>query len=323
MGSDGRTGRRGRRIVLVAMVLLLLGTLTGCTFLKVNILAEVQPLQEQRISGEGKDKVLVLDISGVILGGERGSSLSDRKKPGLLASVREALDRAREDRAVKAVVLRINSPGGGVTASDTLYHELMRFKADTGATVVAHITEVGASGAYYAAMAADAITAQPTSVNGSIGVILFRVDATGLMEKVGIRATEIASGERKGMGSPFRPLSDDERRIFQGFIDHLYERFAGLVARSRNLSLDRVRVLADGRIYTSAEAKEAGLIDGIGYLEDAITLAKQRASLPEAQVVMYHRPGEYRSNIYSMQVIDLDLGEFAEPGARFLYLWMP
>ena len=310
-------------VLRAVTVLLLLAGLAGCTFLKVNILEEVEPLQEQVLAGEGRDKVLVLDITGVIMGGERGSPLSERKKPGLLASVREALDRARKDRAVKALVLRINSPGGGVTASDTLYHELLEFKQDTGAAVIAHITDVGASGAYYAALAADAITAQPTSVNGSIGVILFRVDATGLMEKVGIRTTEIASGERKGIGSPFRPLTDDERKIFQGFIDHLYERFAGLVAESRRLPLDAVRKVADGRIFTSAEAKDAGLIDGIGYLDDAIILAKRRANLSEARVVMYHRPGEYRSNIYSMQLINLDLGELAEPGAKFLYLWLP
>jgi protease-4 len=305
------------------LAVLLLGSLTGCTFLKVNILEEVQPLEEQVISGEGRDKVLVLDVSGMLLEGERGSPLSDRKKPGLLASVREALDRARADRSVKAIVLRINSPGGGVTASDTLYHELVRYKEDSGAAIVAHITDVGASGAYYAALASDAITAQPTSVNGSIGVILYRVDATGLMEKVGIRASEIASGERKGMGSPLRPLSDDERRILQGFIDHLYDRFTGLVARSRNLPIDRVRALADGRIFSSAEARDAGLIDGVGYLEDAITLAKQRASVPDARVVMYHRPGEYRSTIYSSSLINLDLGELPGMGATFLYLWVP
>ena len=95
------------------------------------------------------------------------------------------------------------------------------------------------------------------------------------------------------------------------------------MAESRRLPLDAVRKVADGRIFTSAEAKDAGLIDGIGYLDDAIILAKRRANLSEARVVMYHRPGEYRSNIYSMQLINLDLGELAEPGAKFLYLWLP
>ncbi len=312
-----------KKIVLSTIMLFLLLGAGGCTFLKVNIGDEVQPLTEKAIAGKGADKVLVLDISGVIMGGETGSPLSDRKKPGLIARVREALDRARQDRSVKAVVLRINSPGGGVTASDILYHEVKKFKQETGVKVVAHILDVGASGAYYAALSADAITAQPTSVTGSIGVIMYRVDATGLMQKVGIQAVEIASADKKSIGSPFRPFSDDERKIFQGFIDSLYGRFTGLVAEERRMTPDAVKKMADGRIFTSQEAQAGGLIDGIGYLEDAIELAKKKAGLSEATVVTYFRPGEYRTNIYSMSLINIDLGDLADPGAKFLYLWWP
>ncbi|NTW60085.1 MAG: signal peptide peptidase SppA [Nitrospirae bacterium] len=312
-----------KKIVLLAIMLMLLPGMNGCTFLKVNIGEEVQPLTEKAIAGKGRDKVLVLDISGIIMGGETGSPLSGRKKPGLIARVREALDRARQDTQVKAVVLRVNSPGGGVTASDILYHELKTFKQETGVTLVAHIMDVGASGAYYAALAADAITAQPTSVTGSIGVIMYRVDATGLMQKVGIQTVEIVSADKKGIGSPFRPLSDDERKIFQGFIDSLYGRFTGLVAEERRMTPDAVKKVADGRIFTSREAQAGGLIDGIGYLEDAIELAKKKAGLPEARVVTYFRPGEYRDNIYSMNLINIDLGDLADPGAKFLYLWWP
>jgi protease-4 len=294
---------------------------SGC--IKVNIGEEVQPLTEQTISGSGRDKILVLDIAGVIIGGEIGSPLSDRKKPGLIARMREALDRARKDRDVKAVVLRINSPGGGVTASDTLYHELLTFKEETGVVMVAHIMDVGASGGYYAALAADAITAQPTSVTGSIGVIMYRVDATGLLQKIGVQASEISSGDRKSFGSPLRPLSDDERKVFQGVIDSLFDRFTGLVASSRKLAPDAVRKVADGRILTSQEARAAGLIDGIGYIEDAVELARKKANLPKAKVVMYLRPGEYRNNLYSLNLVNIDLGELSDPGAKFLYIWWP
>jgi protease-4 len=312
-----------RSVMRIGLALALAAGVTGCTFLKVNIGDEAQPLTEQTLSGRGKDKVLVLDLTGVIMSGESSSLLSDRKKPGLLARVREALDRARRDRRVKAVVLRINSPGGGVTASDTLYHELKQFRRDTGVPMVAHIMDVGASGAYYAALAADAITAQPTSVTGSIGVIMYRVDATALMRKVGLETTEIASGDRKGFGSPLRPLSDDERKLFQGVIDSLYERFVSLVVEERKLPPERARSAADGSIFTSRGAREAGLIDGIGYLDDAVNLAKQKANLAEASVVMYFRPGEYRNNIYSFTLINVDLGDLAGPGAAFLYLWWP
>ncbi len=310
-----------KRPLCAALILLLSLTAGGC--IKVNLLNEVEPLTEQTVSGSGRDKVLVLDISGVIIGGDITSPLSDRKKPGLIAGMREALDRARKDHDVKAVVLRINSPGGGVTASDTLYHELVRFKQETGVAMVAHIMDVGASGGYYAALAADTITAQPTSVTGSIGVIMYRVDATGLLQKIGVQASEISSGDKKSIGSPLRPLSDDERKIFQGVIDSLFGRFTGLVAESRKLSPDAVRRLADGRIFTSQEAKAAGLIDGIGYLEDAVEIAKKKAGLSRASVVMYLRPGEYRNNIYSLNLFSVDLGELADPGARFLYLWWP
>ncbi len=312
-----------KRALVFASMLTLLSALAGCTFLKVYLKEELQPFEERTLSGAGKDKILLVDISGMITGQDRGPALGDKKEPGLLARVREELDRARMDRQIKALILRINSPGGGVTASDTLYHELKKFKQETGSKVVAHVMDMGTSGAYYAALAADRITAQPTSVTGSIGVIMFRIDATGLMQKVGIQAFEIASGERKGMGSPFRPLSPEERKIFQGVIDSLYGRFITLLSEERKMPLDAVKRLADGRIYTSQEARAAGLIDGIGYLDDAVEQAKKLANLERAKVVTYARPGEYKANLYSMNLINIDLGVTAEPGARFMYLWWP
>jgi protease-4 len=309
----------------VVFILLLIPALafSGCVFMKVNLKEEVQPLEEQVISGAGREKVLLLDISGIISSRERTPLVGGEKKISIVSRVREELDRARKDRNVKAVVIRINSPGGGATASDTLYHEIEKFKRDTGAKVVAHLMDVGTSGAYYAALAADRITAQPTTVTGSIGVIMVRLDATGLMEKVGLQALEISSGERKGMGSPFRPLSSGEKEVFQGVIDSLFARFADTVAEERKLSRDAVKQVADGRIFTSQEAKAAGLIDGIGYLEDALEAAKKEAGIARARVVTYHRPGEYKSTIYSMGLINVNLGEFLEPGMQFLYLWWP
>ena len=312
-----------KNILITAAVLVSLSAVSGCTFLKVSLVEEVQPLTERALSGEGRDKVLVLDLSGVITSNDKDRLFGDKKQPGMLARVREELDRARKDKAVKAVVLRINSPGGGVTASDTLYHELKQFKRDTGAKIIAHIMDVGASGGYYAALAADKITAQPTSVVGSIGVIVFRMDATGLMQKIGVQTYELASGDQKGMGSPLRPSTPEERKIFQGMIDSLYGRFVSLIAEERKLPLDAVKKIADGRVYTSGEARAAGLIDGIGYLDDAVELAKKQAHLSEARVVTYFRPGEYKPNFYSMNLINIDLGEMADPGARFLYMWWP
>ena len=311
------------KIAPVMLAFLLALASTGCTFLKVSLTEEVQPLTEEVIGGSGRDKVLLLDISGFISNRDSDLVSGGGKAPGLLARVREALDRAREDRKVKAVVLRINSPGGGVTASDMLYHELRKFKQETGVKVLAHIMDVGTSGAYYAALAADRITAQPTSVTGSIGVIMYRLDATGLMQKIGLQSVEISSGDRKGMGSPFRPLSPEEKALFQNLIDDLQGRFVDTVADARRLAPEKVRQLADGRVYTSKEAAEAGLIDGVGYLDEAIEQARKMANLERASVVTYFRPGEYRANLYSLNLINLDLGALAEPGARFLYVWWP
>jgi protease-4 len=306
-------------------LLVLLPMLSGCFVIKVNLASEAEPLEEQVISGTGRDKVVLMDITGVITSEESSSLLGTGKQPGMVAVVREQLDLARKDKNVRAVVIRINSPGGGVTASDMLYHEIRKFRTETGIKVVAHFTDTGASGAYYAALAADRITAQPTTITGSIGVIMIRVDATGLMEKIGVRAQEIASGPEKAMGSPFRSMTEEEKKIFQDMIDSMYGRFVSVVAEARRMDPGRVRKLADGRIYTSDEAKEAGLIDSIGYLDDALNQAKALANISQATVVTYVRPGEYRPTIYSMNMnlFNVNLGELAGPGMKFTYLWMP
>jgi protease IV len=312
-----------KRFFHSTLVLVLLWTLSGCTMLRVSLTEEMQPLTERVISGEGKDKILLLDISGFITSEDSSSIFTSKKQPGILALVREQLDMARSDKNVKALVLRINSPGGGVTASDILYHEIKRFKLDTGIKVLAHIMDMGTSGAYYTALAADRITAQPTSVTGSIGVIMLRLDATGLMQKIGVQAFEISSGEQKGMGSPFRQFTSEDRNIFQAMVNSLQGRFVNTVAMERKLTIDTVKKLADGRIYTSQEAQAAGLIDGISYLDEAIEEAKVLVNLRRASVVTYFRPGEYRANFYSINLINIEAGGITQPGVTFMYLWWP
>ncbi len=313
-----------RNLFAVIVLGLALAASAGCTLLKVNMTPEVQPLEERAISGSGSDKIVLIDLSGFISSSrEGGSSLGSGKRPGLLARMREELDRARQDRSVKAVVLRVNSPGGSVTASDVLYHELRQFRQDTGAKLVAHIMDLGTSGAYYAALAADRITAQPTSVTGSIGVIMYRLDATGLLQKIGIQGVEIASGEHKGMGSPLRPATNEELALFRNIIDNMQARFIDTVVEGRGLAPDVVKKLADGRIYSSREAQAAGLIDGIGYLDDAVALARKLSNLERASVVTYFRPGEYRANVYAFNLVNIDMSALTEPGAHFLYVWWP
>jgi protease-4 len=316
-----------KRLITIFSLVLLVSLLSGCFFIKADIglASKPEPLQEQSIAGQGKDKIVLMDITGMITTEEAATALGATREPGMVAVVREQLDRARADKHVKALVLRINSPGGGVTASDTLHHEIKKFKSETGAKVIAHFTDTGASGAYYLALAADRITAQPTTITGSIGVTMLRVDATGLMQKIGVQALEITSGAEKGMGSPFRAITPEEKKIFQAMIDTLYARFVDLVVEGRKMQPQRVKQLADGRIYTSQEAKDAGLIDSIGYLDEAFDQARSLAGLEQATIVTYKRPGDYRPNIYSMNmnVFNLNLGELSRPGMKFTYLWMP
>ncbi len=288
-------------------------------------------LEEHKVSGTGKDKILLMDISGVISSDNKDGFYTT---PGMLATVKEELERAGKDDRIKAIVIRINSPGGTVTASDIIYHELKTFKTTRKIPVVASIMDVGASGGYYIAAAADAVLAHPSSVTGSIGVIMLTVNARGLLEKVGVETNAVTSGPRKDMGSPFRTMLPEERAIFQSVIDGFYQRFLQIVQDGRpNLSGDTIRKLADGRIYSGDQAKASGLVDEIGYLEDAVELAKKKANLAEARVVTYRRPGEYQNNIYShivapapslANLATIDLLSMVRGGSpQFMYLWMP
>ena len=174
--------------------------------------------------------------------------------------------------------------------------------------MVAHILDLGTSGAYYIAQAADRIVAQPTTVTGSIGVILVRPSVSGLLGKIGVETAEITSGPHKAMGSPFRPLADDDRALFQTVIDDLYGRFVDAVVAGRpQLARDRIMALADGRIYTAEQARSAGLVDGIGYLDDAVDSLRDAAGLTSATVVTYTRPGQYKGSIYAAPVVNIDL----------------
>lgn len=313
-----------RGIVLVFL-------LAGCAPISFDFTPRIEPLREKTVEGSGATKILLLDLSGV-LSEELTVSLGHvPPRVPLLARVREELKKAEEDEQVRALVVRINSPGGTVTASDILYRELSTFKSRRKIPVVTTLMDVGASGGYYVALAADIIVAHPTTVTGSIGVMMLTVNAEGLLQKVGVAPLAIKSGAKKDMGSPFRGLSEEELRIFQTIIDDLHRRFVTLIVKERKLPEERVRELADGRIFTAEQALALGLVDRVGYLEDALGAARTAARVSEARVVMYHRPREYRANIYSTtrapEPLETSLAQLSSlllgPGPRFLYLWWP
>ncbi len=319
----------GNRVGVLLAVIAMVG-LTGCITINIPI-PHAGPLEEVQLSGTGDNKVLLIELSGLISSQDKDGFIP---LPNMIATLKEELTKAAKDDAIKALVVRINSPGGTVTASDILYHELRNFKQKKNIPVVASIMDVGASGGYYIASAADVVYAHPSSVTGSVGVIMLTVNARGLLEKVGVEANAVTSGPRKDMGSPFRPMTPEERAIFQSVIDAFYEQFLHVVQTGRpNLNMEQIRKLADGRIYSGEQAKAAGLVDEIGYVDDALEAAKKRASLGEARIVTYRRPGEYQNNIYSRlftpgvnwgSLANFDLMTLVRGGTpQFMYLWMP
>ncbi len=314
----------------IAIVLLFL--VSGC--IHVDLFPGGGKLKEAVLTGEGDEKVLLIDISGMLTT-SKSSGIFD--EPSLPARIKEELTKAEKDDHVKAVVLRINTPGGTVTASDLVYHELRAFKKKREVPIIAAMMDIGASGGYYVAMAADHILVHPSTITGSIGVIMVTMNAQGLLEKVGVQPASIVSGPKKSMGSPFRPMNEEERAIFQGVIDNLFERFLAVVEEGRpGLSKENIRTLADGRIYTADIAKAEGLVDTIGYLDEAIDLAKQGAKLEKAKVVTYTRGGVSHQNIYSRfdppqigalgfpKVDGNSLFSVLSGGTpQMLYMWMP
>ena len=321
----------GRWCLAAAVITLL----HGCVLVTGNFnpfATKPQPLEEHVVSGEGNAKVLLIGISREISGQEEEEAFGVRRRESTTSRVREELDRAAEDDRVRAVVLRINSPGGTVTASDILFHQLMEFKAKRGVPVVAQLLDMATSGAYYVALAADEIVATPTTVTGSVGVVMYNLNVSGLMEKVGVADQTIKAGERKDIGSPLRKMTAEERHILQTVLNQMQDRFLDLVRERRSgLSADGIKTIADGRILTADQALQLGLVDRIGYLQDAVAGAERRAGVSRARVIMYRRPDEFAENIYSgapvrpaqMNLINFDLGGLHTMAPQFLYMWLP
>lgn len=277
------------------------------------------------------DKIALIDISGILENGNQGSLLSEGENP--VSMTVEQLDAAAASDDVRAVILRINSPGGTVTASDVLHEEVRRFRTTTKKPVVAVLMDVAASGGYYVACASDEIIAHETSVTGSIGVIMQTASFSGALQKLGIRTDAIKSGPMKDAGSPFRDMKAEERKLFQQMIDEYYRRFVDVVATGRpKLTREQVQGLADGRVFTGRQALLAGLIDQVGSLRDGIDAAKRLARITRANTVSYGRPLDWKPNIYArrtdpgatgltINLLNLGAGKGFTSAPRFVYLW--
>ncbi|MFO0973039.1 MAG: signal peptide peptidase SppA [Phycisphaerae bacterium] len=280
------------------------------------------------------EKIALIDIDGVLANGADRGLLSSSENP--VALISEKLSAAADDPSIRAVVLRINSPGGTVTASEIVYQEIQRLKARTHKPVVAILLDVAASGGYYVACAADEIIAYPTTVTGSIGVLMQTVSLSGTMNMLGVKADAITSGPLKDAGSPFRDLKPEERQIFQTIVNTLYERFVEVVAAGRpKLSREAILTLADGRVYAADQALGRGLVDRIGTIRDALESARSRAGLRRANTVAFVRPLGWKGSVYAsaqnlespvagsttVNMVSLNVGEVLQKTPTFLYLW--
>jgi protease-4 len=307
---------------------------SSCTAPKIGILSpEEVPLKEYALQGSQKEKVLVISVRGLLSNEPKFGWL--RKKPSMVQDVVSQLRKAESDKQIGAVVLKVDTPGGSVTASDQLYHEIVTFKARTGVKVVAAMEDVAASGGYYLSLPADHITAHPTSVIGSVGVIFFQPRFYGLMEKIGVAVDVNKSGANKDMGSPFRAATKEEERIIQNLTDQLAKRFTDRVVKHRSIDAAAMAQIATGRIYLAEDALKLRMIDSIGYLDDAVNKAIDLAGLPQnAKVVVYRRFENPNDNFYNtttinentgkLSMINIDLlDNMAVMKTGFYYLWPP
>ncbi|MGE5610561.1 MAG: signal peptide peptidase SppA [Bacillota bacterium] len=316
--------------------LLLLVWVAGCgipSFL-VTPVSNSNTLKEEVVEpGQGlfPQKIAIIEVEGLLLNARSGGILQPTENDVSLFV--QQMEKAEKDNAVRAVVLRVNSPGGTVAASDAMYATVMRFREKSHKPVIASAQDLAASGAYYVACGADKIVVQPTSLVGSIGVIFNTFDLSGTLNKIGARSEAIKSGPLKDLASPLKPLTNEERQVMQNLVNEFYARFKNVVKTHRNLDDAKLAAVSDGRVFSGLNAVELGLADQAGQLPDAIKLAKETANVPGAKVVLYRRPYGYGGSIYarsepprgeSANVIQFNLTPArALLPTGFYYLWEP
>jgi protease-4 len=255
------------------------------------------------------DRVQVVDIEGELV----------ESRPIL-----DQLKRYEDSNSVKAILLNIDSPGGGVAVSQELWAEIKRLREKKDKTIVAYLSSTGASGAYYVACAADKIVANPGTIVGSIGVIAEWVNYADLLEWAKLKDIVFKTGEFKDTGSPSRALTDNERKYFQGLIDDMYVQFVEAVSAGRKLELQEVRSMADGRVFTGRDAKERKLIDDIGNFQDAVDLTAKLAGISGKPRLL--RLNRQRVTLLDVLTTDLSRlvpfnGQSMKSQIKFQYLW--
>lgn len=239
---------------------------------------------------QNRPGVALINVAGAIQGGE-GPARPFGAMGAYSGRIIKWLQKAQKDPMIRAVVVRVNSPGGEVTASDEIHNEILRTRNNFGKRVVASFGGLAASGGYYLASACDRIVSNKNTLTGSIGVLSIVPNLEELLNKVGVRANVFKSGALKDASLGLFPMSDEAKQVWQAMIDEAFQQFVTVVAEGRDLPAERVRELADGRIYTGRQAKDLGLVDEFGDLPEAIDIAAKMADLPlPPRVVEYRMP---------------------------------
>lgn len=294
-------------------------------------LVDVGPLHEvpvPPVACSCSSKVAVLDVDGILANVNNVGPYSIGENP--VATFKEKLDACAADPEVKAVVLRINTPGGGVAATDLMWHELVRFRQATGKPVIACLLDLGAGGGYFLATGCDTIFAIPSSVVGGIGVMLNAYAGADGMARFEFYDRSVRAGQKIDMGSVVRSITADERKLLNQMAEGYHNRFKEVVTRARP-KIKADAELFDGRVMTSQLALDQGLIDGIGYLDDAVSVACKLAKVDTAQPIMYRRQGDAARSMYATTpnrpIHVSGLLQMSIPGPErpklpvFLYMW--
>ena len=282
---------------------------------------------EELIKGHGRKKVVCIEAFGVISLSKASSGFF--QEPGLATKIIKQIDEAEKDDNVIAILLLVDSPGGGVTASDIIYERLLKFKkSKKGRKIVALFRDVAASGGYYISAAADKIVAHRTTITGSIGVILSSINIKGLGDKIGIRDVTIKSGKYKDILNPFRNASPEELQMLQNVVNDLYGRFVSIVSTSRGISTNEVRKFANGSIFSAPHALSLGLIDEIGGFDSAVNVLKRLTGTEKFKVVRYKKSMAFLEMLLSGMSVNPKINlpfpdRWKNQSPGFKYLWQP
>jgi protease-4 len=298
-----------------------------------SVVEDRGPLVEKGViadDGYPQGKIAIVDVDGLLVNNNLVGLGSLGENP--VSLFREKLNAVAADPCYRAVVVRINSPGGGVTASDIMWRDLRAFQQQTGLPVVACLMDLATGGAYYMATAADHIVAHPTTVTGGMGVILNLYNLKDAMAYFNVEAVSIKAGRYADLGSPVEPMGQDARAILQGVADEFHARFQETVRKGRPQHDPSRKEDFDGRIFTASQALERRLIDSVGYLDDAVAVARELGRCPSAGAVLLRRANDparspyattpnspTQGGLFPMSIPGLDRSQLP----TFLYLWQP